>query len=269
MTRERRTTRAFTLVEVLASVAIVGVLLGLLAPSLGAAREAARAGVCGSNIRQLQIAATLRADAERGAYPPGAKNFAANLHRWHGSRDSTADPFRPEGGALTPYLETGAASRAIRVCPSFEHTAEERRAEGAGFERSAGGYGYNNAFVGVTRTRTGDLWHVSDDRDGAQAARFRHPARTIGFTDAALLTDRLIEYSFAEPRVWPDAPGYAPDPSIHFRHDHAASVAWLDGHVSRDPLGSSEPGWSSEEHAGAHELGWPGAHADNRLFDYD
>lgn len=247
----------------------MGVLLGLMGPALSGARESARAGVCASGARQLQLATGFYASDHHDAYPPGARNFAANLQRWHGSRAATGDPFTPAGAPLEHYLDADASSHALRECPSFAHTADELRAAGAGFETAAGGYGYNNAFVGVVRTRDGDRWRVETDDSGSRADRFARPAATIAFADAAFLSGRLlIEYSFAEPRVWPDSPGYAPDPSIHFRHAHAANVAWLDGHVSRERMEQTEAGWASDEHAGARGLGWPGDFADNRLFDY-
>jgi len=223
-----------------------------------------------AGIRQLQLATSYYATDHHDAYPPGAAAFNANLNRWHGARARTNDPFTPAGSPLADYLDSDAASHALRECPSFAHRASALRDDGAGFETAAGGYGYNNAFVGVVRTRDdAGLWRVSDDSNGSRADRFRRPAATLAFSDAAFLSDRLIEYSFAEPRVWPDSPGYAPDPSVHFRHTGAANIAWLDGHVASERRAQTEAGWYSQEHAGAHGLGWPGDYSDNRLFDYD
>lgn len=46
----------FTLVELLIVIAIIGVLIGILLPTIGAARSFARNAACGSNLRQLGIA---------------------------------------------------------------------------------------------------------------------------------------------------------------------------------------------------------------------
>jgi prepilin-type N-terminal cleavage/methylation domain-containing protein/prepilin-type processing-associated H-X9-DG protein len=48
-----RRREAFTLIELLVVVAIIALLIAILLPSLSAARESARASLCGGNVRQL------------------------------------------------------------------------------------------------------------------------------------------------------------------------------------------------------------------------
>lgn len=59
---------AFTLIELLVVVAVIGALVGILLPSLSAARQTARAAVCLSNQRQIGLGARLYLDGNRGEF---------------------------------------------------------------------------------------------------------------------------------------------------------------------------------------------------------
>jgi prepilin-type N-terminal cleavage/methylation domain-containing protein len=62
--------RGFTLIELLVVIAVVALLIGLLLPALGKARETARQTVCLSNVRQFGAAATLYAMESKEQMPP-------------------------------------------------------------------------------------------------------------------------------------------------------------------------------------------------------
>jgi hypothetical protein len=118
---------------------------------------------------------------------------------------------------------------------------------------------------------------METDRSGASVSAFVSPAAVISFADCALFagsTVGIIEYSFAEPRLWPSDPSGRPDPSLHFRHGSGRSgrtpgeteVNWLDGHVA--PVTRTFT-WSSGIYGspGADPLlGWPGTTDDNSMF---
>jgi prepilin-type N-terminal cleavage/methylation domain-containing protein/prepilin-type processing-associated H-X9-DG protein len=68
---------AFSLIELLVVVAIIGVLAGLMLPALGRARMRARATQCLNNLHQLGIAHVFYADENRGRFPERRDD-----HRW-------------------------------------------------------------------------------------------------------------------------------------------------------------------------------------------
>ncbi len=261
---------AFTLIEALVVVAVIALLIGLMIPGLARARDTARATSCAAAARELQAANLAHAADRDERFVAGSPEIEGqNLERWHGRRTAPGEPFTPQGAPLTAYLGAPATSEALRECAAF--AAVEDHAATVGFERGAGGYGYNNAFVGAVRTRgAGEAWTLETNREGSRSSRFRRPDATIAFTDAAFAGDGgLVEYSFAEPAEWPEYPGARPDPSIHFRHDGTASVAWLDGHVSRERRSFSA--WSQlyTTDPAPLGLGWFGDETlGNELFDY-
>ncbi len=73
---DRRHRAAFTLVELLVVISVIGVLVGLLLPAVQAAREAARKASCKNNLHQIGIALHLYNDAHR-TLPTGCIEWRA------------------------------------------------------------------------------------------------------------------------------------------------------------------------------------------------
>ena len=97
--------QGFTLIELLVVIAIIGVLVGLLLPSVQQARESARRMQCSSNLRQLMLAMHSHESAKR-QFPAGYLSDTTRNDRDSSTLD--AGPGTGWGLQLAPYIEEAA-----------------------------------------------------------------------------------------------------------------------------------------------------------------
>jgi prepilin-type N-terminal cleavage/methylation domain-containing protein len=92
---------AFTLVELLVVITIIGILIALLLPAVQAAREAARQTQCRNNIKQLGLG-WMSHENVHGYFPTGGWGWG-----WIGDPDRGFSKKQPAGWAynIQPYIE--------------------------------------------------------------------------------------------------------------------------------------------------------------------
>ena len=116
----RFTRKAFTLIELLVVVAIIAILAALLLPALSRAREAAKRGVCLSNLRQVGMMVVMYAERFEDHVPLFyMNNLAWNFGIWYGGYQPQVPPYYPhwfwQGDML---LGADLGDPHFMVCPS-------------------------------------------------------------------------------------------------------------------------------------------------------
>ena len=108
------TRKAFTLVEVLVVIAIIGILVALLLPAIQAARDSARRAQCTNNLKQIGLG-LLNYEIAKKTLPSGyVSEFTSN-----------GDDTGPGWGwcsFILPQMEEAAIHRVIRFDLPIEHT---------------------------------------------------------------------------------------------------------------------------------------------------
>ncbi len=250
--------KAFTLIELLVVLAILGLLTALTVPAIQSVMRRSQQTASMSNLRQL-VAANLTYAVENGHFAPADDQW--NTGRWHGQRNSPAEPFDPARGFLAEHL--GKSGR-VKRCPLFRDQLTGSRS----FEDGTGGYGYNSSYIGG---RPGRGYGPDGRRIAARPSEIVHP-RTVMFASSGYATgDTIQEYAYIEPPFWDFGDGpvpFRPSPTTHFRFGGRAAVGWVDGSVTLEKNRPQAMGHNPHGgDASRQQLGWFGPDEQNGYWN--
>ena len=240
--------RGFTLIELLVVISIIAVLMAILLPALGAARELGRRTVCKANVRRLAISIRLYSDGNDYEFTPDRLRkptdyvavgpYKRYRPRWiwflSEGMGFVINPYKYQTEAEFNDPNTLEMDNDYFMCPSLKHYKYARSIRN-------GAYGYNYQYLGNTR---GNPTNTGYTNYPVSALQIRYPARTIAFCDSRgsnvphgehgyLVDPPKMAYSKGARHFSPKSPAVGPlkySPA-DARHRGKVNVAFLDGHA--------------------------------------
>lgn len=248
--------RGFTLLELLAVVAIVSAMLAIALPAIGSARQTAHGAICLSNIRALGIAwQTYASDYDGRAMPLAYTSIedvgSGDSVFWWGSVGNVSGYVDHEAGFIAPYLDAGIGERSVYECPSQPWGTYRPQGSARTITST---FGYNGYYL--TPEKTPGWSERIGHRPWRRISDIVEPSRLLVFADTLLAGDPPSNNALLDPPMIFRSPGRWREnraPTTAFRHGRAsefpgsASGARADGSAS---LMRGQPAWIVDrEHA--------------------
>lgn len=207
----------FTLIELLVVVSIIALLIGIMLPALGQARDASHSAICLSQQRQMTIAAESYTANHHGLFPPAYGYGFEGTTTFHFAWDLTTvkRPGQPDEVIPGVLWQDGGVTQ-IQQCPAYDGPANW-------LLDPYTGYNYNTSFIG--------RGHFEAIPRPARRDELRQPSRTALFGDGQYSggANKFMRAPFPNPADetfsgrWAGTQG--------FRHQNRTLVAFADGHV--------------------------------------
>ncbi|MCI0536305.1 MAG: DUF1559 domain-containing protein [Verrucomicrobiales bacterium] len=219
MKKPRHQSGGFSLVELLAVLAIVALLSALLLPVLSKSKASAQRIQCVNQLRQLGLATQMYWD-DHGGDAFRWRGVATNNGRiyWFGWLEHGKEgqrQFDASHGVLFPYV----SGRGLEICPAFNYANPRLKLKATG---ASYGYGYNLSLSApsndspINVSKIGRASELVLLADAAQVNTFQPPASPEH--------PMLEEFYYVSTN----------EATAHFRHQSVGNAVFCDGHVARE-----------------------------------
>lgn len=231
--------KAFTLIELLVVISIIALLMAVMMPALGRAREQAKMVVCRSSLKTLVLGSTLWSEDHNGWAIAGA---------WYSEKEQFEDC------SITSYVDSSKEKESDSfVCPSaknidfysededFDTTGNEKK-----FTYAANGYMTLDCSFegspGTTGPGTDGIYGPDNvywqEHGVTKIQNIRLPQSTVYFIDHEYYA--AFSWTFnphKDPETFPE--GYRYKTRWHKKKSGdwygLGNIGWVDGHVSVEP----------------------------------
>jgi len=244
--------RAFSMVELLVVVAIIGMLASLLVGGYSKVTKRAKEAKCISNLRQVSAGLMLYVSENNGSYPRATIKKGDPDNPSYDPNDSSKGADYMWSKALGPYLpqrtdSVTAAQNKVFVCPAANYP------------------GYANAEISTTYASTATLFYFSSPTvtgsatqgPARLAASVEKPSRTILVAEGKLAvgaTSPACSSSTSWTQASTDLGKSTINDTIYldYRHSDRMNVLYADGHVGslffKDRGDITSPNWEGRNY---------------------
>lgn len=227
----RNLARGFTLIELLVVVAIIALLVGILLPALGSARDSARSVLCISNLRTLAMTTQQFAEDHDGDLPKSSHSAGFNALPWAATLYEPITGRAFEGSSYS-WDDAGwwEATNTHYRCPHDRRESPIAQ-PGLPFSLPALSYGLNAYFELTSREIDPSKPGNNIRATWGKLASIPRPSGTVlmGELVDSVSRDHIMAHFWRTMGVNPES-----EVAMHRHHESGSGYAWLDGHASTD-----------------------------------
>lgn len=240
----RSRTAGFTLIELLVVISIIAMMIAVLLPALGKARQTARTMNCLSNLRQIGIANTMYQGDFKGFFPYPTTAFAyldgsappdAGKMVWFVALDPYLNTMRPDDESR-PGVAGDRSYKSWKQCPDIDKipASPDNVAGDQNLQEYSRTLKINANLRHLLTTSGSRKWRNAHEND------VREPANTVAYGDGNASDLLPWPANTNETGKFGMDVNSTSEAGVGIRHDGGANILFADGHAGTQKLPTYE-----------------------------